>query len=97
MAGMGGKQTLPLSGKLGSKRAWNSSAGSASKESNKRTLVRWMITVENLWRWAEESQSADDPVQSEYAHSHCAKRSLKGATRDIEPSIFDEDDDTRLQ
>jgi hypothetical protein len=56
-----------------------------------------MITVESLWRWAEESQSDDDPVQSVYAHSHCAKAGLKGATMDIEPSIFGEDDNPRLQ
>jgi hypothetical protein len=56
-----------------------------------------MITVESLWRWAEELQSDDDPVQSIYAHSHCAKSSLKGATMDIEPNIFGEEGDTSLQ
>ncbi len=56
-----------------------------------------IITIENLWRWEAESQSDDDPVQSVYAHSKCAKTKLEGATMDFEPSIFGEEDKKLLQ
>lgn len=51
-----------------------------------------VMTVESLWRWDAGSPREDDPVQSVYAHSSCAKDRLKGATMDLEPSIFGEDD-----
>ena len=51
-----------------------------------------MITLEGLWRWEASSPSEDDPLQSIYSHSLCAKDRLKGATMDIEPSIFGEGD-----
>ena len=51
-----------------------------------------MITVESLWRWDAGSQRDDDPMQSIYAHSACAKNHLRGATMAIEPSIFGEED-----
>lgn len=51
-----------------------------------------MITVENLWRWEADSPSEDDPMQSVYAHSSCASDRLKGATMDLDPSLFGEED-----
>ena len=52
-----------------------------------------IMTVENLWRWEAESASEDDPMQSVYAHSTCAKDRLQGATMDLDPSVFDESDE----
>ena len=51
-----------------------------------------MITLESIWRWEVGSHSDDDPLQSVYGHSYCAKNRMKGATMDIEPSIFGEED-----
>ncbi len=50
-----------------------------------------MLQVESLWRWAENTRAADDPCQSIYAHSECAKDRLAGATMKLEPSMFGED------
>lgn len=52
-----------------------------------------LITVENLWRYDVGSTSKDDPLQSVYAHSACAKDRLRGATMTFEPAIFDEEDE----
>ncbi len=54
-----------------------------------------MITLENLWRWQLGSRGEDDPCQSIYAHSACAKSKIKGPTKgfELEPSTFLEDDD----
>jgi hypothetical protein len=49
-----------------------------------------MITLEGLWRRQAGSRSEDEPLQSVYSHSLCAKDRLKGATMNIEPSIFGE-------
>ena len=49
-----------------------------------------MIVVKSLWRWDARSKSDDDPWQSIYAHSGCAKDRLKGATMEIEPHDFGE-------
>lgn len=49
-----------------------------------------LITFESLWRW-HDGPRTDDPAQQVYAHSSCAKQRLKGATMDIEPSMFGED------
>lgn len=51
-----------------------------------------MIALEGLWRWEAGLRSGDDPLQSVYGHSVCVKSRLKGATMDIEPSIFGEGD-----
>ena len=51
-----------------------------------------MITVENLWRWESASRREDDPIQSVYAHSACVRDQLKGATMELDPSLFGEDD-----
>jgi hypothetical protein len=51
-----------------------------------------MITVENVWRWEAGSMSEDDPLQSVYAHSTCARDRLNGATMSLDPSLFGEDD-----
>jgi hypothetical protein len=50
-----------------------------------------MVTIENLWRWDVGSPNEDDPLQSIYAHSSCAKRQLTGATMELEPSLFGDD------
>ncbi len=47
-----------------------------------------MINVESLWRWQDGTRTDDDPRQSIYAHSNCAKDQLKGATMNLEPHIF---------
>jgi hypothetical protein len=51
-----------------------------------------VITVESLWRWDAGSRGDDDPLQSVYAHSRCAKDRLQGATMALEPHIFGGDD-----
>ena len=51
-----------------------------------------LITIQGLWRWDGGSSKDDDPSQSVYAHSHCAKDRLQGATMALEPQIFGEDD-----
>jgi hypothetical protein len=51
-----------------------------------------MINIESLWRWAEGKRNDDDPWQTIYAHSQCAKDRMAGATMNLEPSIFGEDD-----
>jgi hypothetical protein len=51
-----------------------------------------MISVEGLWRWDAGSRSEDDPWQSIYVHSKCAKERLNGATMSLEPSVFGEED-----
>jgi hypothetical protein len=50
-----------------------------------------MIAAENLWRWDAGSKSDDDPWQSVYAHSACAKTRLKGATMDLEADLLGDD------
>jgi hypothetical protein len=50
-----------------------------------------IIIIENLWRWADAARTADDPFQSVYAHSQCAKDRMTGATMNLEPHIFGED------
>lgn len=51
-----------------------------------------VITVENLWRWESGSATDDDPLQSVYGHSVCVRDRLTGATMDLDPSLFGEDD-----
>ena len=51
-----------------------------------------MIIVESLWRWDAGSRSEDDPWQSIYAHSGCAKEKMEGSTMLLEPGVFGEDD-----
>jgi hypothetical protein len=51
-----------------------------------------MVTIEGLWPWAEGTRRDDDPSQSIYVHSHCAKTRMAGATMDLETSIFGEED-----
>ena len=51
-----------------------------------------MITVEGLWQWESGVEPEDPRVQSIFAHSDCAKRVLKGATMDLEPHIFGEEE-----
>ncbi len=51
-----------------------------------------MITVENLWRWEAGSTSEDDPLQSVYAHSTCARDRMDGANMALDSSLFGEDD-----
>lgn len=50
-----------------------------------------LITLEGLWRCHDGPRTNDDPIQLVYAHSSCARQRLKGATMDIEPSVFGED------
>lgn len=50
-----------------------------------------MVSVASLWRWDAGSRDEDDPFQSFYAHSTCAKTHLKGATMSLEPEIFGEE------
>lgn len=50
-----------------------------------------MISIGNLWRWDSGAQRDDDPWQSIYVHSECAKDRMRGPTMTIEPSVFDED------
>lgn len=47
-----------------------------------------MLTVESLWRWDAGSKDEDDPLQSVYSHTDCAKKRLQGATMALEPSVF---------
>ena len=51
-----------------------------------------LINVESLWRWVDEVRGPDDPWQSIYAHSKCAKDRMAGATMNLEPSVFGEGD-----
>ena len=51
-----------------------------------------MICIQSLWRWNSGSPSEDDPLQQIYAHSECTKERMRGATMDLEPSTFGEDD-----
>ena len=51
-----------------------------------------LVSVENLWRWAMGQRESDDPFQNLYLHSRCAKARLAGATMELEPSVFGEDD-----
>ena len=51
-----------------------------------------MVTIGGLWRWEAGSQDSGNPSQWIYAHSECTKDRLKGATMDIEPHIFGEED-----
>jgi hypothetical protein len=50
-----------------------------------------MIGVQSLWRWDSGVRRNDDPWQDIYAHSTCAKERMRGATMDLEPSVFGED------
>jgi len=94
---MGRKRTLPCDPEKGSIEALEFQCWFCGQGIERSDVGAVIITIESLWRWESESQSDDDPVQSVYAHSHCAKAKLEGATMDIEPSIFGEEDDTRLQ
>lgn len=52
-----------------------------------------MITAEGLWQW-ESGVEGDDPrVQSVFAHSGCAKKAMKGASMQLSPHIFGDDDE----
>lgn len=51
-----------------------------------------MVTVESLWRWDAGSRNDYDPSQSIYLHSQCAKDRMKGATMEIDPSVFADED-----
>ena len=51
-----------------------------------------MVTVESLRRWAAGRRDDDDPWQSFFAHTACAKERLAGATVELERHIFGEDD-----
>ena len=94
---MGGKRSLPFDAEKGSMMAMEFQCWFCGQGIERSDAGAVIITIESLWRWEGESQSDDDPVQSVYAHSHCAKPKLEGATMDFEPSIFGEEDDTRLQ
>lgn len=50
-----------------------------------------LITISNLWRWADNTATEDDTAQSIHAHSACAKDNLAGSTMSVEPDIFIED------
>ena len=50
-----------------------------------------LITLESLWRWDSRISRRKRPAQSVYGHSACARGRMKGATMEIEPSIFGED------
>lgn len=53
-----------------------------------------VLTVENLWKWdTGEPLEEEDPQQSVYSHTACAKDRLKGATMGLDPSTFLEDDE----
>jgi hypothetical protein len=47
-----------------------------------------MIGVQNIWRWESGVVSDDDPYQAVYAHSHCTKDRMRGATMSLDPSTF---------
>jgi hypothetical protein len=51
-----------------------------------------MICVQNLWRWQSGLQSDGSPLQTIYAHSTCTKKRMGGATTNLDPSTFSEDD-----
>jgi hypothetical protein len=51
-----------------------------------------LVSVEGLWRWAEGGRRDDGPFQNLYVHSHCAKERMAGATMNLEPSVFGEED-----
>ena len=48
------------------------------------------MTVENLWLWADDSRSVDNPVQRLFAHADCAKDRLRGAQMELEPELLGE-------
>ena len=50
-----------------------------------------LIAIEGLWRWDAGSTEEDASRQAVYAHSACAKDRLRGATMQLETSIFGED------
>lgn len=47
-----------------------------------------MVNIENLWGWAEGARGPEDPLQSIYSHSQCAKARMTGATMALEASTF---------
>lgn len=51
-----------------------------------------MIQVESFWRWNDGQRGEDGPWQTIFAHSACAKDKMRGATMNLEPSVFGEDD-----
>ncbi len=51
-----------------------------------------IVSVSGLWNWEAQRKRNDDPVQSIYAHSACAKERLKGTTMDLDPSVFVEEE-----
>ncbi|OYY72336.1 MAG: hypothetical protein B7Y47_04770 [Sphingomonas sp. 28-63-12] len=51
-----------------------------------------LVSVESLWRWADGERGKEDPFQNIYIHSTCAKDRMTGATMELDPSVFDEDD-----
>ena len=50
-----------------------------------------LVSVENLWRWAEGKRGKSDPFQNLYAHSRCAELRMTGATMSLEPNALRED------
>ena len=50
-----------------------------------------LISISNLWRWADNSATEDGPAQSIHAHSACALKKLAGPTMCIDPDVFVED------
>jgi hypothetical protein len=52
-----------------------------------------LITIENLWRWKSAWRKKNNPSQAIYAHSRCAGDRMRGATMNVEPNDFLEDDD----
>ncbi len=49
-----------------------------------------MISIQSLWRWKMGSKGDDHPLQQIWAHSGCAAERMRGATMDLDVSIFHE-------
>jgi len=50
-----------------------------------------IINVESLWRWVDAALMNDNPSQSIYAHSLCAKDRLTGGRLRRRPQNFGND------
>jgi hypothetical protein len=50
------------------------------------------ITLEGLWRWRNNTETADDTGQSIFVHLACAELHLRGNSMDVDPSILGEED-----
>lgn len=50
-----------------------------------------LVSVGNLWHWAEGNRGKCDPFQNLYAHSRCAKSRMTGATMSLDPAELRED------